>query len=67
MTDEPKLLPCPFCGGEAELCGDKMREYFVRCKTCEASAMRDMELISSAIVYWNARVGQLEWTKEPPT
>ena len=33
MRDE--LKPCPFCGGEAELCtkvDDGIAEYWVRCK-----------------------------------
>lgn len=26
--DSQKLLNCPFCGGEAYICGDRYRQYF---------------------------------------
>ncbi len=29
-----KLLPCPFCGGEAHPCMDKYHKYFVGCIEC---------------------------------
>jgi hypothetical protein len=42
MTNEPKpmpdLLPCPFCGGEAEMRGDDAPENWVHCKdNCQPS------------------------------
>lgn len=48
---ETKLLPCPFCGGEAELdeyCG----RYVVFCKS-EKCSWRDTE--AEAIEAWNTR------------
>lgn len=29
-----KLLPCPFCGGEANAFVDKFNKYFTGCKKC---------------------------------
>ncbi len=38
-ADTPRLLPCPFCGGEAELeqMGNRRRSCIVRCTECGAS------------------------------
>ena len=68
---EPKLKPCPFCGGEAEeLCkcvnenGYKGVAYRVRCSACRAQSpyMRNPRLHgwhitrSKAAEAWNRRV-----------
>jgi Lar family restriction alleviation protein len=66
MTEENKLLPCPFCGEEA-----KLREYFdgytniltysVECtgyETCGArSRERKFGAKRTATVAWNRRTG----------
>lgn len=55
---EIKLLPCPFCGGEAEVYEQKHREYastyYVRCKSCHC---KTIERIGKGIVIeqWNTR------------
>lgn len=48
---EINLLPCPFCGGEAELVG---RRHWVRCKRCavESGYYDNPE---TAIENWNTR------------
>jgi len=72
MTKQPKeikqptLKPCPLCGGEAML----YREYppggwFVNCKDCAGGRIFFKE--QDAADHWNARPGELQWTKEPPT
>lgn len=68
MNDETTLLPCPFCGGEAELTGFDAPEYWVWCPKCKASA--DMHTgMENAIAAWNARAEQTcrnvheEWEK----
>lgn len=44
MTDDPK--PCPFCGGEAKLDGDRQKGVYIICKACGAAA---------STVFWNTR------------
>lgn len=53
MTD--KLLPCPFCGGKAELCTYKPAGMsWVRCTKCGAS--NDASLSANeTVAAWNAR------------
>ena len=56
MTDETTLLPCPFCGGEAEFADIRRLGgwHMVTCKKCgaltQASLVRD-----KAIDAWNRR------------
>lgn len=68
---EIKLLPCPFCGGEAELYRMTTKQNFrwsdcvgVRCKTCGASCRKvlydarihaDDEEYCEAAKDWNTR------------
>lgn len=59
-----KLLPCPFCGGEAEVIGFYLKgvannyQYFVRCKRCKArpNALFSYRQEEKAIEKWNMRV-----------
>ena len=47
MSEEMKLLPCPFCGGEAE---DFEREHRLTCGDCGATVSGPTRAI-----YWNRR------------
>ena len=51
-----ELLPCPFCGGKAEIQRNCYEQYFVVCKNCKcvmwAEYCRDAEQVKSA---WNTR------------
>ena len=53
MSDAPKLMPCPMCGGEAEglSCLD---EYWVECKACGVSS-RLRASQGAAMADWNRR------------
>lgn len=49
------LLPCPFCGGEADLCSG-MHEWWVKCTSCDASTqMQGMGKRDAAMELWNTR------------
>ena len=54
---EIKLLPCPFCGGEAEYV--EIREIFisrfVTCKKCGIETKRNFLKRKDAIKSWNKR------------
>lgn len=58
-----KLLPCPFCGGEARLQRKgKKHGYYVICKKCgcrtpyyQFQFLSDEELRDTAIKTWNTR------------
>lgn len=50
-----KLLPCPFCGGEAELNDNYPTEcIWCECKECGASSEGDLDR-NKAIGEWNKR------------
>lgn len=75
-----KLLPCPFCGGEAFVDTHKfwdveakdftVKTYGVRCYECQAGTMQYFRTEEDAIKQWNTRkpmeqiVEQLESEKE---
>ena len=51
MSDEMKLKPCPFCGGEAEL-----TVVGVRCKKTSCASIHNPLFPEKAIETWNRRV-----------
>ena len=53
---EIKLLPCPFCGGEAEYCkGDWIgKEYWVKCTKCSCKTSLSNNY-KKPIDEWNTR------------
>lgn len=71
MTDQPSLLPCPFCGGEAEAKSDHTVEqsHFVFCKSCRLTIVDD-DAPWSCLAYWNTRaaiapvVKELQWVDD---
>lgn len=59
MKNETKLLPCPFCGGEAvtaEMYNTKLKKLFpiVKCLDCECRTPMT-ETFEEAIAVWNTR------------
>ena len=53
---EPKLKPCPFCGGEAEVwVSDVTNRAIVYCTVCDAQ-IRIKQNEQEAIEAWNKRV-----------
>ena len=58
--DNIELLPCPFCGGEAEARRSMVNDevmYVVFCKNCDASSAYYMQK-ETAIAAWNRRAVQ---------
>lgn len=64
MTE--KLMPCPFCGGTAELCreGGALSDWFASCETCSATTSNQATLQEAALV-WNARPLESQGTPTP--
>lgn len=61
MSDT-KLLPCPFCGGEAKVCNGSNEivgsQYLVRCKglNCTLRPKTEWhETLDEAVRHWNTR------------
>ena len=54
MTDEIKLKPCPFCGGEAVIRLILGREAVV-CKDCNAEMCSDYTPFDVLVDMWNRR------------
>lgn len=52
-----QLLPCPFCGGAAILCGDNEMNprHWVMCKECHACPGGDVPELDDAVAAWNRR------------
>ena len=55
MSDDERLKPCPFCGGEAEL-----TVVGVRCKKTSCASIHNPLFSEKAIETWNRRVQS--WT-----
>lgn len=56
MNEEAKLLPCPFCEGDAEIEGPREVEphlTYIACMDCGAQIFRRSE--RDAIAAWNTR------------
>jgi Lar family restriction alleviation protein len=53
MTEPNSLLPCPFCGGVADIDAPTSIERLVYCKGCYASIAEDAT--PKAIAAWNRR------------
>lgn len=51
---ELKLLPCPFCGGEAVSIDGYREAFFVQCEDCGATFPM-FDTLSEAIAAWNRR------------
>ena len=64
MSDDERLKPCPFCGGEAHLDNEYDYDAFVSCSFCGAKGktfildvLLDEEDIRTLAVHaWNRRV-----------
>lgn len=58
MTKDSELKPCPFCGGEAEICEnlDDKNLICVVCRNCKSkSSWHVKDNKSEAIKAWNTR------------
>lgn len=51
---EIKLLPCPFCGGEAKVINLGFNQYLISCKDCWAETIPTTGL-ENTIIKWNTR------------
>lgn len=52
---DAELLPCPFCGSQAELSGRfPQGQYYISCLECRASLWHDRK--DKAIGAWNKRI-----------
>lgn len=69
MASDIKLLPCPFCGGEARLINGIPKINYIKCKRCQTMTSSS-EVIEYVIELWNTRkpmdriVEQLENLKQ---
>lgn len=59
MTEIETLLPCPFCGGEAERIdiedGNNAGGSFICCTVCQASGNVEFEFKENFVSNWNRR------------
>lgn len=53
LTTALELLPCPFCGWEAEVVSGGPGNHFIQCKGCRATS--DDRHLDRAIAAWNRR------------
>ena len=59
---EARLLPCPFCGGRAQVLPQRFhgdgwveKAYLVKCTICSASKLSVSKYQPQAIAVWNHR------------
>lgn len=57
IKDQPKLLPCPFCGGKAEFVGMDDIGYHIRCENVTNCSIEQMNIETKerAVNRWNTR------------
>ena len=58
QNEQPKLKPCPFCGGEAEMFPYYFNEWHIGCGKCSCD-MGVFDTKEEAIEAWNKRVGEV--------
>lgn len=58
-SDEIKLLPCPFCGGEAQIVRavhfGNIKNFFATCLVCGVETPRTSRTMAHAAEAWNRR------------
>ena len=64
MSEEIKLKPCPFCGGEAEMLGDDDRMYQVFCPNCKATIVNFDDEKEVAAEKWNKRTTEKDLNEQ---
>jgi Lar family restriction alleviation protein len=58
MEKHIKLLPCPFCGGQADFFNNEgliSDKFCIQCETCFSGTSVDCETEEDAIKSWNTR------------
>ena len=64
MNNDTELKPCPFCGGEAEMCSNSDREgkyWYIRCKNCSSRGSGYYESLSALKEYEEFFAIQRAW------
>lgn len=74
MSEEIKLLPCPACGGKAEIHGKARYEsFYIECCDCGTrgptahSDFGNEEKVKNIVAYnWNIMPREQHWSKKKP-
>jgi hypothetical protein len=68
VTSEPALLPCPFCGGNADLIlcgGDRVvGDCYIKCQSCEGR-MGQEERDGYGATFWPKEEAITAWNTRP--